>query len=754
MKKNLAKYSLLFAMAFALPGCNNPEEKPITNKDESTIIKNAKSTDEYLKKEDYKSIAYAYIYNIKEGLKSYESETKGTVKAKVAFFDYNIQYSSVTHKLGNTFYSKDNSTSTFMTVQNEFYMVDKEKILVSRDLKKYDVYTLEDYHKISYTPDQYTVMGYVFNNDSILKTELVSDKDDFVSIKYTLDNELATNLVKIDFKNNGDLSSYPTFKNIQFTLSMKRDFTPISYAIHAVYDASKPFIGTSEVTQSSECLFSKVNEQITIPNESFLASKLGAQPSQIVIGEEERAIKDGLLGALKNLDFANGIHVGGALTLDLFNNKIAMNLDANLAFDVSRLTKEKIYSALSFYAKLEGDETFNTLVSIIKTYAKDKLGSFEAILDDFKSVEVIYDGEGGLYLVPTNQHNAMPMVAKAKLTDLLDFILRQINIYNLVTGASNDYVSFNKKEGKDAGTYEVEIVLNEETISSIKAKIEELFANPDYSMIKTLLGYKDFDSIKLSVGVEGNKVKSFDASFNYLKQGNDVDPDMVKTLAKLHLGAEAKTFDHASKIASAKASYELYMGILDIKARIEEAIKNVYVSRGYLANLEKLYAEYQALSEQQKAFLSKNAGSELEAIKNKVANILLFMDSLSKFDLDHLNNISILALVKAYYANPISDDLLKNEIGDEKYDKINSLENYVDYSFVDSSITKINGDDETAWGLTEQEIKEVKLVFDIAQYATAISSQVWMKLLLAGKTLNADDFKAKITNLYNNLPAA
>ncbi len=168
MKSNLLKIALLGLVSLSIVGCGSgKKEEPITNKDESTIIKDATSTDGFLKNEDYKSIAYAYIYNIKEGLKSYESETKGTVKAKVLFINYDIKYESVTNKLGSKFYSKDNSTSALMNIKNEFYMMDKEKILVSKDLKKYSVYTAEDYHKVSYTPDQYTIMGYVFNDQSI-----------------------------------------------------------------------------------------------------------------------------------------------------------------------------------------------------------------------------------------------------------------------------------------------------------------------------------------------------------------------------------------------------------------------------------------------------------------------------------------------------------------------------------------------------------------------------------------------------------
>ena len=85
MKRKFLLYSLLAGLAIPLFGCNAETNEVIENKDESTIIKDAKSVDPYLEKEDYKSIAYAYIYHIKESLNSYESETTGTVKAKVLF---------------------------------------------------------------------------------------------------------------------------------------------------------------------------------------------------------------------------------------------------------------------------------------------------------------------------------------------------------------------------------------------------------------------------------------------------------------------------------------------------------------------------------------------------------------------------------------------------------------------------------------------------------------------------------------------
>lgn len=732
-----------------LVGCNQKKEEPITNKDESTIIKNAKNVDEYLKKKDYKSIAYAYIYNIKEGLKSYESETNGTVKAKVLFFNYDIKYNSVTHKMGEKFYSKDNSTSTLMNVQNEFYMVDKEKILVSRDLKKYDVYTLEDYQKVSYSPNQYLIMGYAFNDESITNTELVSDQDDVVSIKYTLDNDASTRFVKSDLKNNGGLTSYPVFKNIEFTLSMKRDFSPISYAINATYNAEKPVIGSTEVKQSGECLFSKINETITIANEASLAEKLGVEPSKIVINEDERSVKDELIDAAKKLDFANGVNVSGDLSLSLLGAQIKLNIDSNLVFDVNRLSTDKIYNVLSFYGKVAGDDTFNTIISLVKTYAGDKLGEYKDVLDSFKSLDVVYDGDGSLYFVPTNQSDKHTAVLKVKVTDALDLILRRINVYNLVSGSNEDLVTFKKTDVKDKDNYKVEIILNDDTINSFKEDINNFFANSDYAIIKTLLGYKDFDSIKLVVTVKNGVVHSFDASFNYVKE--DSTEDTVVTLASLHLDAVDKKFDFTPHIESAKALYDAYTAITGLKARITELNNNVYVSRGYIANVDKALAEYQALTDQQKDFFGEYTETDLKNNKEKVNNILLFLETFYKYDLDHLTNQDILSLAKAYKLNTLDSQLLKAEIGEEKFNKLTDLQSSVDYTSFDATLTKISGEDENAWGLTVQEIKDVKLIFDISHYDSGVSGQIFIKLLMKGITLSSDVVETKINNLYNNI---
>ena len=758
MNKKIVKSLLLFLLPFSLIGCNKKKEEPIVDKQESTVIKDATSVDEYLKKKDYKSIAYAFIYHIKESIQSYESETNGNVKAKVAFINYDIKYNSITYKSGNTFYSKDDSKSTLMTIKNEFYMVDKEKILVSKDLKKYNVYTMEDYHKISYTPNQYTVMGYVFTDESITKTELISDKDDNVSIKYTLDNELATHLVKVDLKNSGGLSSYPTFHNIEITLSMKRDFTPISYSIDSIYDASKAVIGTARTTQHGECLFRKVNEKITVPNETFLAEQLGAKLSEIIINDQEQGVKDELMTALKNLDFEHGVNVSGdlKLSLDLLGDlPLVLSIDSNILFDTNRLTDDKIYQIFDFYAKLEGDEQFNTLISLVKTFAGDQLGEYADLLADFKSVEIVYDEAGSLFLVPVNEDNVITTILKVKLTDILDVVLQQVNLYNLVNGSNQDFATFTKIEGKDENNYEVEITLNDDINKQIEDGLNLILENPDYALLKTMLGYQRFDAIKAKVGVKDGMVNTLDASLTYIKGSDDGgEASYIKTLLSLHLDAINQEYDFESKIEMAQELYSVYLSVQELKARMEELDKNVYVSQGYLDNVNQALEEYSALSDQQKDFVGRHLEERLLADRRDVNNILIFLKVFYRYDLTNLNNEAVLALSKAFNENPLNQTLLRKEISEQELNILNNLSDAVDYSALDNALDRIiASDNEFTWGLSNQEIKDIKLLVDIATYNSSAYNSIWVKFMLKGQfTFDFDVFASKINNLYNNLP--
>ncbi|MBQ4255468.1 MAG: hypothetical protein II721_05710 [Bacilli bacterium] len=757
MKKNITKLSLLCLLPLVSScGSLSPkqeEEKPITDGSESTIIKSIDSTDPYLEKKDYKSLAYGFIYNIKEGLKSYESETKGSVKAKVAFFDYDITYTTLITKSGSTFYSHEDSKSALFNLTNEFYSVDKEKILVSRSEGKYDVYKMDEYHKATYSPDQFTIQGYVFNEESILKCDVISDKGEDVTIRYTLDNDAATNLVKVDMKNNGDLSNYPSFKKINITLSMKHDFTPVYYSIESVYDATKPFVGSSEATQTSKCVFSSINEKVVIPNEAFLAEKLGTEPSELIIDDSETLIKNELIAAAKKLDFANGVGINGRVDINIVEGMpVYFDISGNVCFDLNKISKEKIYKLLSLDLNVEGNENFSSVAGLISTFAKQALGEYASILDGFKSLEIVYDEEGGLYLVPLNQEGLSQTIVKVKLVDILDLILKNVDIVGLVSSANSDFLEYEKIEGEKQGDCEIILKLKENAAQTVKEKFEGLFTQDPTGMLKAMLRYVDFGELSLRLGIQGGVLTSLDASLSYIKQAaEEGGEDSPYTLIALHLDAKSEGFDFSPRIDYAKELYNSYTGVMELKNRIKNLLSTLYSGSSYLAELKKAKAEYDALSEQEKTFVGKNYGGELERAIASVEGLSLFLKTFYTVNLNALNNETILILAKALSQNSLSHELLKKEIGEEAYNIITSLSDRIDYSVLDAVIPKLIGEDEKAWGLSEKEIRDMKLLFDIGQYISSVDAQIMLKLYTASITMDINVLKEKINNLYNAL---
>ena len=61
------------------------------------------------------------------------------------------------------------------------------------------------------------------------------------------------------------------------------------------------------------------------------------------------------------------------------------------------------------------------------------------------------------------------------------------------------------------------------------------------------------------------------------------------------------------------------------------------------------------------------------------------------------------------------------------------------------------GEDETSWGLTEDEIVAVKTIIEISKLISSVNTDLLTKMLLAGKTMTVQDLETKINNLYSSL---
>lgn len=752
MRKHLFNIILILSLITLLISCSCSCKKdnvdPITNTSESTVIKTDKSIDTYLKDSDYKSIAYAYIYNLKSGLNSYESKTSGLLTAKVLMINYNIDYSSTLIKKNNTFFVKDKSVSSLTNVDSEYYMNSKDKILYSENLKDYNVYNMSDFHKIDYTPDQYTVMGYVFNDNSILKAEIVKNEDNDISIKYTLDTEEATNLSKIGMKNTGGLSDYPKFQIIEMTLNMDKNMMPKGYSIHAIYSASKPILGTTIVTQNASCILSKINEEVVIPNETFYIDKIGGEAIDINT-EIESDVKAELLDSLKNIDFGNGSNINGNFIINMENAGIDLNLSINTStiFDVSKLESDNLYSVLSFYAKLEGNDSMNALMGLVKSFAGEALGEYANLLDDFYGVEIFLAGDGVFYIAAYNENKTYYTVLSVKLVDVLDTIIQKVNVYNLINNSGNDLVEFEKTELDKESDFDVNVILHEDTVNSLKEAIENLFENDTTGMLKSLLGYEEFDSIPALIKVRDNKITELNIKFNYIyKQDEETS---LKTLMELTLNPAELSYNFEN-VGDGAHLFEVYSSTSDIKQKLDWYVNHIYLSNEYITEAQAVVEEYNNLSEEAKVFVSEYKVDSINYNIQSVRTTKEFLKVYYQFDMEHLTNDSIYEILIEKAKLTGSPSLLMNELGEAAYNELSNINNKIDYSVADMAIFKITSTDETTWGLTNDEIAAFNTLFKLNELDSSVSFHIFFQLLMTGSPVSSyDDLYAKVQNLTN-----
>ena len=131
----------------------------------------------------------------------------------------------------------------------------------------------------------------------------------------------------------GNLVTYPVFTNdTEFTLTMKNDFTPISYSYIAKYNISNATLGELECVEELNASFSKFNEHVTIPDTELFNKAINETPTIIDPGEIDNPVDENqpLIDALLNLDLQNGIALTGNVNVNNFILPIKFNLRINL----------------------------------------------------------------------------------------------------------------------------------------------------------------------------------------------------------------------------------------------------------------------------------------------------------------------------------------------------------------------------------------------------------------------------------------
>ena len=315
----------------------------------------------------------------------------------------------------------------------------------------------------------------------------------------------------------------------------------------------------------------------------------------------------------------------------------------------------------------------------------------------------------------------------------------------------NDSLEFKKIPGNNEKNYRVEISLTDETILKVKETINKFFENEEYALIKDLIGYKDFDSVKISITVQDEKVSRIEAEANYLKQTSEEETAKVAKLVSVYLDTVSKKYDFTNDIANAEEQYEIYSSILDLKTQLTYLSNNVYPTRSCLEKIEKGIADYEALSEKQKEYFGESIVKSLRESKEGIAVALEYVAIVSKYDLNNLNNETIYNLRKDLSNLKPNNTMLKDLLDEQTLNILGNLGDYVDYSTFDGAIGKMTAEDENEWGLTEQEIRDIKFLLDLSEYESSIRGNIMIKFLMLGRFVDVDKFEVQINNLYNKL---
>ncbi len=291
----------LSACAFDAP------EDPTVQPGESTVLVTNKAPQDL----SPENVIYAFLQKQSE-LQSYVITTEGSAVASLAGYEQDIH--NVTYKNGSDYLSQASSDSVLVKMKHQSFSKGGKVVYRNSFDGEMKVAEKSDYVKIyGFTADDVTLGGYVVNAKTLRYAELRKEEGDTLTYYYrlagdqSLDSgaatESATAGMRLQAKAYGSLDNLPAYSDVDVTLTVKKDWTPVSYTSACSYEARKVF--DMSVTQSVTCTYSLVNETVAIPDVEKFNEKIGSTPSEIEQPTETDPAMQMLSAFGNSLDEAN-----------------------------------------------------------------------------------------------------------------------------------------------------------------------------------------------------------------------------------------------------------------------------------------------------------------------------------------------------------------------------------------------------------------------------------------------------------------
>ncbi len=214
-----------------------------------------------LTEENYKS--FITYYNAKfASLTSFKAVTEGHTLSNVFGIDIDQSIAVKTIKSKDYAYMMNESHSSLVNTTHEVFYHDKKALYKDNGESNYHLKDMKSYlNKYGTYPLDKGIEGYIIKDETITSISKKMEGDIHV-FTLGLDPEKSSTNVRIQMKQFGGLDDYPIFSEINLTIKLQNDYTPISVSLDSKYVAKKMLDSSCHQTYTNT--YSNINEELTI----------------------------------------------------------------------------------------------------------------------------------------------------------------------------------------------------------------------------------------------------------------------------------------------------------------------------------------------------------------------------------------------------------------------------------------------------------------------------------------------------------
>ncbi len=353
----------VLSASLGLAACGGNDESPKVENGESTTLVTNKAPNELTPE----NAIYAFLQKQSE-LDSYIITAEGEAVADLAGYKQDIH--NVTYKNGDDYLNQASSDSVLVKMKHQSFSKNGKVVYRNSFDGEMKVAEKEDYKKVyGFTADDVTLGGYVINPKTLRYAELRETQGDTFTYYFRLAGdqsyangsatESATTGIRLQAKAYGSLDNLPAYSDVDVTLTVKKDWTPVSYTSSCSYVGKK--VLEMNIVQTLTCTYSSVNQNVVIPDAEAFNSKIGSTPSEIQPEQNDDPAMQLLTAFGNTLDENNSLSLPVAVNLGVADGVKTLNGTLALALKQEGLASGNYLDA--FTLRLDLDLTALPLVS-------------------------------------------------------------------------------------------------------------------------------------------------------------------------------------------------------------------------------------------------------------------------------------------------------------------------------------------------------------------------------------------------------